>query len=58
MDDFVADNNLQIGLIKVDIEGLEQDFLKGAENTIKTQKPALTISIHNSASDFFEINLL
>ena len=58
LDDFIADNDLQIGLIKVDIEGLEQDFLKGAENTIKIQKPTLIISIYHSASDFFKIKPL
>ena len=58
LDNFVADNNLLVGLIKVDIEGLEQDFLKGAENTIKTQKPTLIISIYHSASDFFKIKPL
>ena len=55
LDDFVNENNLDIGLIKVDIEGSEQDFLKGAENTIKTQKPILLISIYHSAFDFFQI---
>ena len=58
LDNFVADNNLLVGLIKVDIEGLEQDFLKGAEKTIKTQKPTLIISIYHSASDFFKIKPL
>ena len=58
LDNFVADNNLLVGLIKVDIEGLEQDFLKGAEKTIKTQKPTLIISIYHSSSDFFKIKPL
>ena len=58
LDNFIADNNLLVGLIKVDIEGLEQDFLKGAEKTIKTQKPTLIISIYHSASDFFKIKPL
>lgn len=55
LDDYVKENNLQVGLIKVDIEGAEQDFLKGAEQTIKTQKPSLLISIYHNAADFFEI---
>ena len=35
--------------------GFEQQFLKGAENTIKTQKPTLLLSIYHNANDFFQI---
>lgn len=49
LDSFVEENNIRVGLIKVDIEGSEQDFLKGAEKTIKTQKPFLLISIYHNA---------
>ncbi|GBR73677.1 methyltransferase FkbM family protein [Candidatus Termititenax aidoneus] len=55
LDDYVREHNLKIGLIKTDLEGAEQDFLKGAENTIKKQKPVLMISIYHSAADFFKI---
>lgn len=58
LDDYVKQNNLNVGLIKVDIEGNEQDFLKGAEKTIKKQKPSLLISIYHNASDFFNIKPL
>lgn len=43
LDKFVEDNNLEIGFIKMDLEGFEQAFLRGALNTIKKQKPALMI---------------
>ena len=55
LDNFVAKNNIEVGLIKVDIEGYEQKFLKGAENTIKNQKPVLLISIYHSLDDFLHI---
>lgn len=55
LDDFVESGNLEVGLIKVDIEGLEQEFLKGAINTIKKQRPALIIAIYHSGNDFFTI---
>lgn len=58
LDDYVNENNLKVGLIKVDIEGFEQEFLKGAENTIKTQKPILLLSIYHSGDDFFNIKPL
>ena len=55
LDDYVRENNLEVGLIKVDIEGGEQLLLKGAVETIRTQHPVLLISIYHSANDFFEI---
>lgn len=55
LDDYVRENNLNIGLIKVDIEGGEQLLLRGAVETIRTQHPILLISIYHSANDFFEI---
>jgi FkbM family methyltransferase len=55
LDSIVEQYGLNVGLIKVDIEGSEQDFLKGAINTIKKFKPILLLSIYHSINDFFEI---
>lgn len=55
LDDYVRENDLEVGLIKVDIEGDEQLLLRGAVETIRTQHPILLISIYHSANDFFEI---
>ena len=55
LDSYVKKHNLKIGLIKVDIEGFEQSFLKGAVKTIKEQKPILLISIYHNYFDFYEI---
>ena len=55
LDDYVRENDLEVGLIKVDIEGGEQMLLRGAVETIRTQHPILLISIYHSANDFFEI---
>ena len=55
IDNFRAENNLQIGLIKMDIEGAEYSAIKGAEETIKHQKPVLLISLYHTGLDFFEI---
>jgi FkbM family methyltransferase len=55
LDSFVEKNKLEVGLIKVDIEGYEQEFLKGAENTIMKQRPTLIISIYHNPEDFFMI---
>jgi FkbM family methyltransferase len=55
LDSYVEEHNLDVGLIKTDLEGFEQDFLAGAELTIRKQKPVLLISIYHSADDFFLI---
>lgn len=58
LDSYVKENNIEVGFIKVDIEGFEQEFLKGAMQTIKEQKPAMLISIYHNPSDFFDIKPL
>ena len=55
VDDFVEENDLDVGYITVDVEGAELDLLEGALNTLKTQRPILNISIYHKVSDFFEI---
>lgn len=55
LDNFVEQNKLNVGLIKVDIEGYEQEFLKGAIQTLKKQRPTLLISIYHTFEDFFDI---
>ena len=56
LDNYVEKNNIKnIGLIKVDIEGFEQKFLKGAHRTICEQKPTMLVSIYHNYDDFFKI---
>lgn len=55
LDSYVAEHNIKVGMIKVDIEGYEQRFLFGALETIKTQKPILLISIYHNRDDFYQI---
>ncbi len=55
LDNFVRENKIDVGLIKVDLEGAELEFLQGAEHTIRTQKPVLLLSIYHKPSDFFEL---
>lgn len=45
--------NKKIGLIKLDIEGNELEVIKGAETTIRRDKPILLISIYHKPEDFF-----
>lgn len=55
LDIYAREHNLDIGFIKVDIEGFEMEFLKGARATIESQKPAMLISIYHKSDDFFYI---
>ncbi|MDR1312435.1 MAG: FkbM family methyltransferase [Deltaproteobacteria bacterium] len=55
LDDYVAEHKIDVGFIKVDIEGYEQPFLQGARKTIAEQRPAMSISIYHNYDDFFRI---
>ncbi|GHT01177.1 hypothetical protein AGMMS50276_28660 [Synergistales bacterium] len=55
IDDYFKGENIAPTVIKADIEGMEQDMLRGAERTIKQNQPKLAISIYHSAEDLFEI---
>lgn len=60
IDKFVENNgsNIDIGLIKFDIEGSEFDGIIGSLSTIKKFRPVLFISIYHTGKDFFEIKPL
>lgn len=58
IDTYVMENNLNTWLIKWDIEWFEYESIIGAEQTIKTQKPILIISLYHRGKDFFEIKPL
>ena len=58
IDDFVAEHALNVGLIKLDLEGADYDTLLGAKETILKQKPLLILSIYHTFRDFFEMKPL
>ena len=56
IDDYVENNNItKVDFISMDVEGSEQEALKGAIKTIKKFKPKLAISIYHSDDDFVQI---
>ncbi|MGC9964448.1 MAG: FkbM family methyltransferase [Syntrophobacteraceae bacterium] len=55
IDDFVSDKNINVGLIKLDVEGSELEVVNGALKTIQKDKPILLISIYHRPEDFFYI---
>ena len=42
----IIQNNSSVGLIKIDVEGLELDVLKGAEKIIKLNFPHMIVEAH------------
>jgi len=58
IDEFVGERALNVGLIKLDVEGVEYDTILGAKETIIQQKPILIVSIYHTFKDFFEIKPL
>jgi FkbM family methyltransferase len=55
LDDYVREHALDVGCIKLDVEGAEYDVIIGAEQTIRQQKPLLLISVYHTGKDLFEI---
>ncbi len=45
----------EVTFIKVDIEGMEMDFLKGAKETIKKYRPKVAICVYHYPSDLYEV---
>lgn len=50
LDDYFSEFN-NIGLIKIDVEGMESEVLSGAENTIKFYRPVIAFEQHISDFD-------
>lgn len=58
VDEFVREQKIDLGVLKLDVEGYELESIKGALNTIKESKPVLLISVYHHPKDFFEIKPL
>jgi len=58
IDEFVEERALNVGLIKLDVEGAEYEVVLGVKETIMKQKPILVISLYHTFKDFFEIKPL
>ena len=48
-------NGKAVSFIKVDIEGMEMELLKGAQETIRKFKPKMAICVYHYPSDLFEV---
>lgn len=55
VDDYVKANKLEVGLIKMDVEGFEPEIIAGALETIKEQKPLLVIGNYHTPEEYYEL---
>lgn len=55
IDHMVEEKQINVSLIKADIEGSESAMLRGAVNTLRKFKPTLMICIHHTPTDFWGI---
>ncbi len=55
IDEYVRKTRIKVGMIKLDIEGVEFDAVCGAKECIIRDKPILLISIYHTPNDFFDI---
>jgi FkbM family methyltransferase len=55
IDSFATERKLNVGLIKLDIEGSESLAVRGMIETIRQNRPVLSIAIYHNPYDFFEI---
>lgn len=55
IDDYAFQNNLDVGVIKLDVEGFALKAIKGAKKIIEKFEPILLISIYHNGDEFFNI---
>lgn len=55
LDSFASENNLNIGFIKMDLEGAGLKGLLGMKEVIKRNRPVLSLAIYHTPEEFFEI---
>lgn len=55
IDELAKKESLQVGLIKLDVEGWEMAAVEGARETIMTQKPLIAAAIYHSPEEFFTL---
>ena len=56
IDSFIALNNIyKVDYIKMDVEGLEEDVIEGAKETIQKYAPKLAVAIYHNTSDLITL---
>ena len=52
MDELYISKEGTFGVLKADIEGMGLNFVRGAEQIIRRDRPLLSLSIYHNASEF------
>lgn len=55
VDDFVKENQIELGVIKLDVEGFGLELIEGALQSIQKFRPVLLISIYHNGKEYFEV---
>ncbi|MDR1291412.1 MAG: FkbM family methyltransferase [Planctomycetaceae bacterium] len=55
IDSFATERKLNVGFIKLDIEGSEPDAVRGMVETIRRDRPILSIATYHNPHAFFEV---
>lgn len=55
IDDYAARQRLEVGFIKADVEGLGLELVKGAVETLRRDRPVLSIAVYHNAAEMFGI---
>ena len=55
LDELSGQNSIPFGVLKADIEGMGLKFVKGAEQTIRRDRPLLSLSIYHNTDEFMGI---
>jgi FkbM family methyltransferase len=55
LDSIFADKNIPVSFIKADIEGFEFQMLLGAEETIRRNRPKISLTVYHDTNHFEEI---
>jgi FkbM family methyltransferase len=58
LDSFAEEHRLLVGFIKADVEGAGVAALKGMEQTIRRDRPVLSLAMYHSPVEFFEMKPL
>lgn len=57
LDSFVAQHNIMVDYIKLDVEGSELKILEGATATLRRHRPQLCVCLYHHKRDLFDIPL-
>jgi hypothetical protein len=55
IDEEVKKHDIVVGFIKMDVEGYGMPIIKGAMETIKSQRPVLSLGVYHNYEELFEI---